>query len=157
MGPQRRLGIYVGFDSPSIIRYLESLTGDMFTAHFADCHFDETVFPSLEGEKIVPEERQELTWVVPTLSHFDPRITQCENEVKRIVHLQDIANQMLDAFNDASKVTKLHILAANAPAKTDVPVGQNKVAANDSSSARLKCGRPPGSKDSALRKRKMRA
>ena len=23
MGPQRRLGIYVGFDSPSIIKYLE--------------------------------------------------------------------------------------------------------------------------------------
>ncbi|KAM1330898.1 hypothetical protein ACFX2H_043129 [Malus domestica] len=70
MRPQRRLGIYVGFDSPSIIRYLEPLTGDVFTARFADCHFDETVFPSLGREKIVPEERQELTWVVPTLSHL---------------------------------------------------------------------------------------
>jgi hypothetical protein len=29
MRPQRRLGIYTGFDSPSIIRYLESLTGDI--------------------------------------------------------------------------------------------------------------------------------
>ncbi|KAM2322654.1 hypothetical protein ACFXTH_019306 [Malus domestica] len=72
MGPQRRLGIYVGFDSPSIIRYLEPLTGDMFTTRFTDCHFDEIVFPSLGGEKTVPEERQELTWVVLTLSHFDP-------------------------------------------------------------------------------------
>ena len=27
MGSQRRLGIYVGFESPSIIRYLEPLTG----------------------------------------------------------------------------------------------------------------------------------
>ena len=35
MGPQR-LGIYVGFDSPSIIRYLEPLTGEVFTARFAD-------------------------------------------------------------------------------------------------------------------------
>ncbi|KAM2757165.1 hypothetical protein PS2_018946 [Malus domestica] len=68
----RRLGIYVGFDSPSIIRYLEPLTGDMFTTRFTDCHFDEIVFPSLGGEKTVPEERQELTWVVLTLSHFDP-------------------------------------------------------------------------------------
>ena len=51
----------MGFDSPSIIRYLEPLTGDMFTARFADCHFDETVFPSLGGEKIVLEERKELT------------------------------------------------------------------------------------------------
>ena len=34
MGSQRRLGIYTGFDSPSIIRYLEFLTGDVFKAHF---------------------------------------------------------------------------------------------------------------------------
>ncbi|KAM2052997.1 hypothetical protein ACFX1T_002692 [Malus domestica] len=157
MGPQRRLGIYVGFDSPSIIRYLEPLTGDMFTTRFADCHFNETVFPSLGGEKTVPEERKELTWVVPTLSHFDLQSIQCENEVKRIVHLQSIANQMPNAFNDAMKVTKSHIPAANAPARIDVPVGQNKMAANDSSGARLKRGRPPGSKDSAPRKRKTRA
>ena len=50
MGSQRRLGIYVGFESPSIIRYLEPLTGDMFTARFADCRFNETVFPKLGGE-----------------------------------------------------------------------------------------------------------
>ena len=101
------------------------------------------------GEKTVPEERKELTWVVPTLSHFDPRSIQCENEVRMIVHLQSIANQMPDAFNDAMKVTKSHIPAANAPARIDVPVRQNKVAANDSSGAHLKCGRPPGSKDSS--------
>ncbi|XP_068305181.1 uncharacterized protein [Pyrus communis] len=157
MGPQRKLGIYLGFDSPSIIRYLEPLTGDMFTARFADCHFDETVFPSLGGEKIVSEECQELTWVVPTLSHFDPRSIQYENKVKMIVHLQSIANQMSYAFNDALKVTKSHTPAANAPARIDIIVGQNKVAANDSSSACLKHGRPPSSKDSAPRKRKMRA
>ena len=50
MGPQRRLGIYVGYDSPSIIKYLEPLTGDVFTARFADCHFNEANFPIL-GEK----------------------------------------------------------------------------------------------------------
>ncbi|KAL4010522.1 hypothetical protein IC575_030019 [Cucumis melo] len=31
MGPQRRLGIYIRFESSSIIRYLELLTGDVFT------------------------------------------------------------------------------------------------------------------------------
>ena len=49
MGPQRRLEIYVGYDSPSIIKYLEPLTGDVFTARFADCHFNETNFPTLGG------------------------------------------------------------------------------------------------------------
>ena len=55
MGPQHRLGIYVGFDSPSIIRYLEPLTGDVFTARFNGCHFDETIFPPLRGEKLLPK------------------------------------------------------------------------------------------------------
>ena len=52
------MGIYVIYDSPSIIRYLEPLTSDLFTTHFANCHFYETVFPSLGGDKNVnvPEE-----------------------------------------------------------------------------------------------------
>ena len=52
MGPQHRLGIYVGFNSPSIIRFLEPTTGDLFTARFADCHFNETTFPSIGTPKI---------------------------------------------------------------------------------------------------------
>ena len=35
MGPQIRLRIYVGYESPSIIRYLEYKTGDIFTTLFA--------------------------------------------------------------------------------------------------------------------------
>lgn len=46
MRPQRRLEIYIGFDSSSIIRYLEPLTNDIFKAHFEKCHFDENIFPS---------------------------------------------------------------------------------------------------------------
>ena len=56
MGPQRRLGVYVGFDSPSIIRYLEPLTDDVFTTRFADYHFNESVFLSLRGEKSILKE-----------------------------------------------------------------------------------------------------
>ncbi|KAL4562174.1 hypothetical protein LXL04_034368 [Taraxacum kok-saghyz] len=51
MGPQRRLGIYVGYETISIIRYLEPLKGDVFTARLADCQFVESVFPPLGGEK----------------------------------------------------------------------------------------------------------
>ena len=53
IGSQRILGIYVGFDSPSIIRYLEPLTGDVFTARYADCHFDKSMFPSLKGDNFL--------------------------------------------------------------------------------------------------------
>jgi hypothetical protein len=50
MDPQRRLRIYIGFESLSIIKYLEPLTSDSFMARFVDCHFNETMFPVLEGE-----------------------------------------------------------------------------------------------------------
>ena len=51
MGPQRRLELYVEYESPSIIRYLEPQIGDVFMARFVDCHFNEIIFPALEGEK----------------------------------------------------------------------------------------------------------
>jgi transposase InsO family protein len=50
MGPHRKIGIYVGYQSPSIIKYLEPLTGDLFTTWFADSIFNEEHFPSLGGE-----------------------------------------------------------------------------------------------------------
>ena len=115
MGPQRRLGIYVGFDPLSILRYLEPLTGDVFRAIFSNCHFNEIVFPPLGGEKSIPEERREITWNASILSHFDPCTNQCELEVQMIIHLQNLANQLPDAFVDAKKVTKSHIPAVNAP------------------------------------------
>ena len=55
LGPQRRLGIYVSFQSASIINYIEPLTGEVFTARFADCHFDENLFPTLGGNKPILE------------------------------------------------------------------------------------------------------
>jgi hypothetical protein len=47
MGPHKKLGIYVGYQSPSIIKYLEPLIGDLFMARYADCIFDEDHFPTL--------------------------------------------------------------------------------------------------------------
>ena len=153
MGPQWRLGIYVGFDSPSIIRYLESLTGDVFRARFPNCHSYETVFPPLGGEKSIPEERKEITWKASILSHFDPRKNQCELEVQMIIYLQNLANQLPDAFVDVKKVTKSHIPAVNAPARIEDPGGHK---ANESKT-RLKRGRPIGSKDVAPWKRRTKA
>nr|GEV63751.1 retrovirus-related Pol polyprotein from transposon TNT 1-94 [Tanacetum cinerariifolium] len=51
MGPQRKLRIYVRYETSSIIRYDEPLMVDVFTARFADCHFNEAIFPPLGGEK----------------------------------------------------------------------------------------------------------
>ena len=51
LGTQRHLGIYVGFQSSSIINYIEPLTSEVFTTRFAYCHFNENVFPLLGGKK----------------------------------------------------------------------------------------------------------
>jgi hypothetical protein len=50
IGPHRKMSIYVGHHSPSIIKYLEPMTGDLFTARYADCIFNENHFPALGGE-----------------------------------------------------------------------------------------------------------
>ena len=55
------------------------------------------------------------------MSHLDPHTDQCEFEVQKITHLQNILNQLQDAFVDAKKVTKLHIAAANVPSRIDIP------------------------------------
>ena len=81
MGPQRRLEIYIGFDSPSIIKYLEPLTGGVFRARFADFHFDEVNFLLLGVDKLPKEERYEIFWNASFMSHLDPRTAQCDKEV----------------------------------------------------------------------------
>ena len=90
--------------------------------------------------------------VINTLNIFYPRTNQYELEVQRLIHLQGIANQSPDAFNDINRVTKSHIPAENAPAKIEVPEGQI-IKANESR-PRMKRGRPIGSKDKNPRKRK---
>ena len=104
MDPQRRTRIYVSFDFPSIIRFLEPLTSDVFKTHFEDCHFDANIFPSLGKEKLVPEAQQEITWNNLKLSHFDLRTNQCELKVQNIIYLQNVANQLPDVFTNNKKV-----------------------------------------------------
>ena len=80
MSPQKRLGIYIGFESPSIIKYLEPLTGDLFMTWFANCHFDEIMFPALGGE--IKQLDKDISWNALSLLNFGPRIKQCEQKFK---------------------------------------------------------------------------
>ena len=110
-------------------------------------------FPELRGEKQL-KRKVEFSWNASSLSHYDPRTNQSELEVPRMIHLQNIANQLPDAFIGTKKVTRSHIPAANTPARIIVPEGQfGDVIANESR-ARLKRGRPIGSKDKVPWKRK---
>jgi hypothetical protein len=50
MGPHRKMGIYLGYYSSYIIKYLEPMTEDLFMARYVDCIFNEDHFPAFEGE-----------------------------------------------------------------------------------------------------------
>ena len=58
-----------------------------------------TNFP--RGEKTKVNEQREITCHASSLSHLDPRTNQSELEVQMIIHLQDIANQIPNAFSDS--------------------------------------------------------
>ena len=88
------------------------------------------------------------------ISHLDPHINQSELEVQRIIHLQDIADQLPDVFTDSKKIVKSHIPAANNPARIEVPEGQLINIVTNESKIRLKHGRPVGAKDKIPQKRK---
>lgn len=47
----KKIGVFIGYEPPSIIKYLEPLICDMFTIRYDDYHFDETFFSRLRGEK----------------------------------------------------------------------------------------------------------
>ena len=66
----------------------------------------------------------------------------CEQEVQKIIHLQNIANQMPDAFTDSKRIINSHILAINLHIRIDVPKGPSISVIAFESQIRLKRGRP---------------
>jgi hypothetical protein len=143
MGPQRRLEIYIGFHSPSIIKYLEPLIGDVFTTRFVDYQFDEIIFPILGGEEKL---KNQVTWNTSSISYLDPWSGQCELKVQKIIHLQRMTNELPDAFINTKRVTKSHIPTLNTPARIDITPAEVTI--------QIKRGRPIGSKDKNPRNKK---
>jgi hypothetical protein len=69
-------------DSPSIIKYLEPKTRDLFTARYANSIFDEEHFPALVGGLYLNnKECREIDWTDSSIQSFDPRTKDTELEV----------------------------------------------------------------------------
>ncbi|KAI3457298.1 hypothetical protein Pfo_013961, partial [Paulownia fortunei] len=89
---------------------------------FMDYHFDETIFLSIGKNRVIivsdkPKLVEIFSWNEQNLSYLDPRTSEYENVVNRIIHLQNIANRLPGAFNYSSNITKSHILTVNTPAR----------------------------------------
>jgi hypothetical protein len=81
MCPHIKLGVYVGYHSPSIIKYLEPLTEDLFTVWYTDCIFNEDYFLTLGGDYKYHSEYQEINWDDKSIISSDPRIKETELQV----------------------------------------------------------------------------
>jgi hypothetical protein len=84
MGPHRKVGIYVGFESPSIIKYLVPLTSDLdlHIARYAYSIFNEYHFPALGGGKYLKNvECQEIERETKDFLHLDPCTKESDQEI----------------------------------------------------------------------------
>ena len=123
MGPQRKEGIYVGCESPSIIKYLDPSTGNILRGRFDDFFFDEENFPCLVGQSNPSRDLNFNALSTPNMFP-DPRTQECEREVERILHLNQLADRLPDSFNNAAKMTKSHIHVVNVSAHLERPAIQ---------------------------------
>jgi hypothetical protein len=121
MGPHRKLGIYMRYHSLSIIKYLEPLIGDLFTARYADCIFNEYHFLALGGDYKYHSECQEINWDDKYIISSDPCTKETKLQVQKIINLQNVANNLPDAFTDYKGVTKSWNHMINAPEREEVP------------------------------------
>jgi hypothetical protein len=122
MGPHRRMGIYVGFQFPSILKYLEPLTDDLFTVRFADCIFNEDRFPALGGDNKFINDGPKIDWDDKSILSSNPCTKETKLQVQKILELQQIASNLPDAFTDYKCVTKSMNPTVNALYRVEIPI-----------------------------------
>ena len=151
MGPQWRSSIFVGYVSPTIFRYFEPQTDDMFTTHFTDCHFNEDEFPELRGG--IKHDPKDITWCTPSLVYLCLLQINVNWKFRKlyIYKIWQITYQMRSRIQKGDK----YILATSAPSRVEIPreldLDGSKI---NEPKAQLKRGRPIGSKDKNLQKKK---
>jgi hypothetical protein len=114
MDPHRKMGIYMGYHSPFIIKYLKPMTEDLFTVWYADCIFNEDHFLTLGGVFQNNPECQEINWDDKFIISSDPRTQENELQVQKIINLQNATSNLPDAFTYYNGVMKYWNPVANA-------------------------------------------
>jgi hypothetical protein len=83
--------------------------------------FNEDHFPALGGDYKYHSKYREINWDNKSILSSDPRTKDTELQVEKIINLQNIANNLPDAFTDYKGVTKSWNPAVNAPKRMEVP------------------------------------
>jgi len=87
----------------------------LLTARFADCIFNEDHFLALGEEFKYHAESQEINWDTKGIANEDPHTQASELQVLRFLNLQNITNNLPDAFTAGKDVTKSYIPTRNVP------------------------------------------
>jgi hypothetical protein len=72
----------VGFQSLSILKYLEPLTGELFMACFSNCIFNEDQFSALGGDNKFINDGRKIVWDDKTILSSDPRTKEIDLQVQ---------------------------------------------------------------------------
>ena len=104
IGAHRQEGVYVGFDSPSIIRYLDPLTTNLYKARFLNCRFIETRFPTLP----LPHTSTTLNFGAPEslTMNPDPPTSLPNKEVIKLLHLRQLAESTPNGFSTQPRIIR---------------------------------------------------
>ena len=112
--PHRQRAIYLGFDSPSVIRYKLIGSDDIYKARFQNCKFIETKFPSskakVDHSKLIFKSEETLTL------NPDPRTALADAEVRKLIHLQALAEKIPDGFHSGPRIIRSPVPGSGNPA-----------------------------------------
>jgi hypothetical protein len=131
MGPYRKMGIYVGYYSLSIIKYLEHMTEDLFTARHVDCIFNEDYFPALGEEFHHNLECQEINGNDKPIISSDLHTQETELQVQKIINLSYAFiyyNAIIKSWNhvvNVSERVKVPKKTTQAPSKKEEGESRN--------------------------------
>ena len=111
--PHRIRGIYLGYDSPSIIRYKLPLSDDIHKARFQNCKFIETRFPGSQIRNTHPnlnfKDLQTMTL------NPDPRTALADSEVRKLLNLRNLAEKIPDGFHSGPRIVRSPVPGSGNP------------------------------------------
>ena len=104
IGAHKEEGIYVGFDSPSIIKYLVPTTRILLKARFQNCRFIKYVFPRV----MTPETNQPLIFTTLETLTMNPDFctSLADTEVNKLLHPKSRAENIPDGFASGPRIIR---------------------------------------------------
>ena len=119
MTPHRIRGIYLGYDSPSIIRYKLPRSDDIYKARFQNCKFIENKFP---GSQTKTDQSLNFKDLETLTLNPDPRTALADSEVRKLLNLQHLAENIPDGFHSGPRIVRSPVPGSGNP----VPIAPAK-------------------------------